>query len=362
VGQQLKVIQVGAGSFGKSWAGIVAAAPGIDLVAIAEPMDAARERVRTDLDGWNGALFPSLTEALAEVECDAVVVITPPETHHAIVAEALQAGKHVLVEKPLATTTGAAADLVAIADAAGRTLMVSQNYRFRRYARTIQKMIAEDQLGDLISIRIKFQRDTRTLFGEGNFRYTMRHPLVLDMSIHHMDLLRAFTGQDVARIDARSWRIPASNYRHDPAVLALIELESGVPIVYEGSWASFGPETSWNGDWEIIGEQARLTWSGGAYEGIPVDLVLTRWGEEPVIIEPVELDPVDRAGSLDHFRQSVLTGTEPETNARDNIRSLGAVLAIVESIEQGKAVELAVSFAGETLHQADTLTAAPAQE
>jgi len=341
VDQRLRVIQVGAGLFGMSWAGIVNAAPGIELVAIAEPFETARERVRAELNGWTGSLFPSLTEALESVACDAVVVITPPDTHHAVVTEALRAGKHVLVEKPLATTIEEAAELIATADAAGKILMVSQNYRFRRYARTIQKLIAEGQLGDLISVRIHFERDTRTLFGEGNFRYAMRHPLALDMSIHHMDLLRAFTGQDARRIDARSWRVPASNYAHDPAVLALIELESGAPVVYEGSWASFGPETSWNGDWEFIGDSGRLTWSGGAYEGIPVDLTLTRWGEEPMPIEPIQLDPVDRAGALDHFRQSVLSGTEPETNARDNIRSLAAVLGIVESIERREAVDVA---------------------
>jgi predicted dehydrogenase len=344
VGQQLRVIQVGAGSFGKSWAGIVDAAPGIDLVAISDPMDAARERVRADLNGWDGRLFASLNDALAEVESDAVLVFTPPDSHHGLVTEALQAGKHVLVEKPLATTIKDAEDLIDIADAAGKTLMVSQNYRFRPYARTIQKLIAEGRLGDLISVRIRFERDTRTLFGQENFRYTMRHPVVLDMSIHHMDMLRLFTGQDVARIDARSWRVPSSNYLNDPAVLALIELDSGIPIAYEGSWASFGPETSWNGNWEFIGEAGLLTWSGGAYEGVPVDLTLTRWGEEPVAVEPVELDTVDRAGSLEHFRQSVLEGIEPETSARDNIRSLAAVLGIAESIERREAVELASLF------------------
>jgi predicted dehydrogenase len=304
--------------------------------------------VRAELNGWTGSLFPSLTEALGSVACDTVLVITPPDTHHAVVTEALLAGKHVLVEKPLATTIGEAAELIATAEAADRILMVSQNYRFRRYARTIQSLIAEGQLGDLISVRINFQRDTRTIFGEGNFRYSMRHPLVLDMSIHHMDLLRAFTGQDARRIDARSWPVPASNYLHDPAVLALIELESGVPVVYEGSWASFGPETSWNGDWEIIGEQARLTWTGGAYEGIPVELTLTNWGEEPLPIEPIELDRIDRAGALDHFRQSVLSGTEPETNARDNVRSLLAVLGIVESIERKEAVDVASNVGART--------------
>lgn len=340
MGQELKVIQVGAGSFGKSWAGIVNAAPGIELVAIAEPFEAARDQVRKDLDGWTGSLHSSLDDALAKVESDAVLVITPPDTHHEIVTRALQAGKHVLVEKPLATTIEDATDLIAAGDVAGRTLMVSQNYRYRRPSRTVQKVVAEGQLGDLVNLHIKFQRDTRTLFGEGNFRYSMRHPLVLDMTIHHFDLLRAITSQDATRIDARSWRIPDSAYQHDPAVAALIELESGVPVLYEGNWAAHGPDTSWNGDWEIIGEKGRLTWTGGASEGAPISLTLTRWGESPAEVDPIDVDPLDRAGSLDAFRSALLKDYEPETSARDNIRSLAIVLGCVDSIERGEAVDI----------------------
>jgi predicted dehydrogenase len=340
VGQELKVIQVGAGSFGKSWAKIVNTAPGIQLVAIAEPYEAARELVRADLDGWTGSLHPSLDDALAKVESDAVLVITPPDTHHDIVTRTLRAGKHVLVEKPLATTIEEATDLVATADAAGRTLMVSQNYRYRRPTRTAQSVISDGLLGDLISIRINFQRDTRTLFGEGNFRYAMRHPLVLDMSIHHFDLIRAITGQDVRRVDARSWRIPDSPYQHDPAVAALVELESGAPVLYEGNWATHIAQTSWNGDWEIIGTKGRLTLTGGVASGFEGDLALTKWGLAPELVDQLDVPFVDRAGTLDAFREALSSGTQPETVAYDNIRSLAAVLGCVESIERGEAVEV----------------------
>jgi predicted dehydrogenase len=330
---------VGAGSWGRSWAGVVTAAAGFELVAIAEPFEAARERVKAELDGWSGPVVPSLDEALAQADADAVLVITPPDSHHAVVTSALRAGKHVLVEKPLATTIDEAEDLVVTADKAGRTLMVSQNYRFRRPTRTAQKLIAGGVLGDLISLKIYFQRDTRFLF-EGDFRYVMRHPLILDMSIHHFDMIRAVTGQDVRRIDARSWRIPDSKYVHDPAAAALIELESGVPIVYEGSWGTYVDETSWNGDWDILGTKGSLTWTGGAADGIPTELKLTRWGKPPQLVDQVEVDFVDRAGTLEAFREAVQSGTEPETSARDNIRSLAIVLGCVESIERGEPVDV----------------------
>ena len=53
-------------------------------------------------------------------------------------------------------------------------------------------------LGDLAAVRVRCLRDTRDLWPPDNFRYEMRHPFVLDMSIHHADLLRAITGQEVA--------------------------------------------------------------------------------------------------------------------------------------------------------------------
>ena len=61
---------------------------------------------------------------------------------------------------------------------------------------------------------------------------------------------------------ARSWRPPDRPLVHHPAVAAILDLDGGVPVVYEGDWAIHGPETSWNGAWEIIGEKGRLLWRG----------------------------------------------------------------------------------------------------
>ena len=77
---------------------------------------------------------------------------------------ALEAGKHVLCEKPLATTLQDAFDLVETADKAERVLVVSQNYRYNAPFRAVQRLVMEGELGKLASIRISCRRDTRTLF------------------------------------------------------------------------------------------------------------------------------------------------------------------------------------------------------
>jgi predicted dehydrogenase len=163
----------------------------------------------------------------------------------------------------------------------------------------------------------------------------MRHPFVLDMSIHHADLLRAITAQEVVAIYARGWRVPDSPYRHDPAVAAVMTLSGGATVLYEGDWATRAPETSWNGDWEPIGEHGRLTWTGIAADAMASTLLLQLRGEEPRELPVPELELTDRAASLAAFREAVTTGREPATSARDNIHSLAIVLGCVASIESG---------------------------
>ena len=284
--------------------------------------------------------YGRLEEALAAVDCDAVLVASPPGTHHAVAKDALAAGKHVLCEKPLATNLEDAFDLVGVAERAQRILMVSQNYRYNAPFRAMQRLVMQGELGDLASIRISFRHDTRSLFAPEDFRYSMRHPYVLDMSIHHFDLLRAATGRDVRSVYARGWRVPDSPFVHQPAVAALLDLEGGVPVIYEGDWATHEPETSWNGDWQIIGEAGRLLWSGSLDDRGTGEVLFERWGRGSHPVEQHDLEFVEREATLQALRAAIEGGEPPETVGADNVKSLAAMLGCVKSIESGDPVDV----------------------
>ena len=317
----------------------MAGAPGVELVATVDPDPEARRYVETTPG------YGVLEEALASVDCDAVLVASPPGTHYVVAKAALEAGKHVLCEKPLATNLQDAFDLVETADRAERVLMVSQNYRYNAPFRAVQQLLMEDELGELASIEISCRRDTRMLFAPDDFRYSMRHPYVLDMSIHHFDLIRAATGREVSSVYAHSWRVPDSPFVHHPAVAAILDLEAGVPVVYQGDWATHEPETSWNGEWEIVGEAGRILWSGSEEDRGIGEVVLERWGKEPRLIEQRDLEFVERGATLQALRAALEDGEPPETVAADNVKSLAAMLGCVSSIESGEPVDLAALLA-----------------
>jgi predicted dehydrogenase len=317
----------------------VAGAPGVELTAVVDPDPEARRYVQATPG------YGVLEEALESIACDAVLVASPPGTHHVVAKAALEAGKHVLCEKPLATTLKDAFDLVETADRAERVLMVSQNYRYNAPFRAVQRLVMEGELGELASIRISCWRDTRTLFAPDDFRYSMRHPYVLDMSIHHFDLIRAATGRDVRSVYARSWRAPDSPFVHDPAVAAVLDLDDGVPVIYQGDWATHEPETSWNGDWEIVGEVGRILWSGSKEDRGTGEVVFEPRGHEPRLVEQRDLEFVEREATLQALSAAIKSSEPPETVAADNVKSLAAMLGCVRSIESGNAVDVAALLA-----------------
>ena len=122
---RLRCAVVGAGYLGRFHAQKYAALANCELVGIADPSAEARERLRAEL-GVPG--FADHRELLGRV--DAVSIATPTALHHAVARDFLQAGVHVLVEKPITATAEEARELIAIAAAQGRVLQVGHLERF----------------------------------------------------------------------------------------------------------------------------------------------------------------------------------------------------------------------------------------
>ncbi len=176
----------------------------------------------------------------------------------------------------------------------------------------------------------------------GGFRERMRHVLLLDMAIHTFDAARFITGADPQAVYCKEWNPAGSWYDHDASAVAVFELSRGIVYTYTGSWCAEGLNTTWEGDWRVIGRRGSVRWDGA--DGFRAEVVAGRAGLRS-IYEEVALPPAldgDKAGGhagvIREFVECVRTGATPETAGADNIKSLAMVFGAVASAERGERV------------------------
>lgn len=336
----LRVVLVGAGEWGATWAKEIRAAPGYELTAIAELDVELGRRAAAGVGLQPSRVFESVKAAARASTLDAAVIAVPPSAHCAVALEALEAGLHCLIEKPLAPTLGECREIVSCGQAAGRVVMVSQNYRFRAGSRTVRRLLSEGAIGRVGAVGICFMRS----FAPTGYRLHMDEPLLFDMAVHHFDQLRTVVGLEPTRVWAHTANPPWSPFDGNAEGFVRLETDEGVSISYLGSWASRGRQTGWGGCWEIQGDSGALRWEDDRivlYPGEPGSSP-SRLGRALRAFGPggLKLDQgaaLDRAGVLHEFRSAIRDGREPEASARDNVRTIALVAAAVESARSGVA-------------------------
>jgi predicted dehydrogenase len=147
---KLRVAVIGAGYWGPNLARNFSSSADWTLVAICD-LDGARAEALAAKVG-HVDVHTDLDELLARDDVDAVAIATPARTHHAVVLAALRAGKHVVVEKPLADTRERAIEMIAEADNRGLVLMADHTYCYTPAVLKIRELIAEGSLGDILFI------------------------------------------------------------------------------------------------------------------------------------------------------------------------------------------------------------------
>src|SRR5690348_16165961 len=143
----VRVGLIGYGYWGSKHVGVLAGLPGVEVTVIENREERLREATRS---------FPMVRPAscLQEVQdqLDAVVVATPPRSHGAIALQALRAGLHTMVEKPLATSVEDAEALVRAAESAGATLMVGHTFEYNAAVWKLKEIIASGELGRILYV------------------------------------------------------------------------------------------------------------------------------------------------------------------------------------------------------------------
>ena len=180
----MRAAVIGVGYLGRFHAQKYASLPGVELVGIADPAAAARDAVSAELGVPGHADY---RELLGRV--DAVSIVTPTPEHHPVAKAFLEAGAHVLVEKPMTTTVGEGLDLIETARRARRVLQVGHLERFNAAVQAVQPMLTVPRFIESARLAPFKLRGTDV-------------DVVLDLMIHDIDLILSIVRSPVVAVDA----------------------------------------------------------------------------------------------------------------------------------------------------------------
>ena len=162
--------------------------------------------------------------ALADPRIEAVAIATPPHTHYDLVRRALEAGKHVLVEKPLARTADEAAKLVALADELGLVMMPGHTFVYSPSVNKVRDLIQTDELGE-----IYFVTSSRM-----NLGLYQQDGVILDLAPHDLSILLHWLGKPLVEVSATGRSVFQEGV-HETAFLTL-RFEGGTQANVQLSW------------------------------------------------------------------------------------------------------------------------------
>ena len=218
----LRVAVVGCGYWGSKHVRVLQSTEGVDQVVL---VDAHETRLQSLVRSYpNAPAFTSLEQALPHV--DAIVVATPPTSHVPIALRAIAAGKHVLVEKPLAPTAAEARQLISAAADAGVLLMTGHTFEYNPAVWKLRELVQSGVLGDVYYID-----SARLNLG----LYQTDVNVILDLAPHDVSIINYVLGEQPVAVQA--W---ASRHAHprfeDVAYLRLIYADERLSADIHVSW------------------------------------------------------------------------------------------------------------------------------
>ena len=313
----VKILQIGAGIRGRHWVQLVKGYPDATCVALVEP-DATNLAAARGMAGEGCTFHADLDDALAKRPADAALIVSPDRLHREHAIRCLEAGMHVLVEKPLAPSLEDALAIVDKARQVGKQVIVAEQYRFWPAERTVRKLLDDGAIGKVDHCTV-IDRRRQPASGEGPWMAELDYPHLQDIAVHHFDSFRMWFGRPDS-IFAKAWRTPwASDYRGRCNTEAIIGF-GDVHLQYLGTMRShrFAFSMFVEGEKGAIWTNRKYVFlrKGGARFFMPVRNVAVPKGDDA---------PYPNGGTtsiLNSLRDAVQKGAVAETAAADNVWSI----------------------------------------
>ena len=297
---------------------------------------------------YGGKAYDTAEELLADPEIDVVSVCAANNAHAELTIKALKAGKHVLCEKPMAISLADCEEMVNVAKEEGRLLMIGQNQRLTKAHQLAKKMIADGEIGRVITFRTAFGHggpETWSITPGKNTWFFDKTKAAMgamaDLGIHKTDLIQFLLGEKVVRTTAKLTTLDKRGADGnligvDDNAICIYEMAGGAVGTMTASWTYYAAEDN---STVIYGTEGEMR----IYDDPAHSIVLKKKGQEPQYFDVEQIQTNDnqtKSGIIDAWVDCVVNNREPEISGESVLSAMRAVFASMESSETGKAVDI----------------------
>lgn len=328
----------------------------LELVATCDPVieraEAKKNGYVKALPGTQVKVYADYKAMLAECHPDIVTIATESGKHKTIAVDCLNAGCHVICEKPMALSTDDAQAMIDAAKKNGKKLAVCFQNRFNAPVQHTREALEKGRFGKLFHgmVQIRWNRN-EAYYAEAPWRGTWEQDggTLMNQCTHGIDLLQWMMGEDAVRVQAQTRRFQRPIEAEDFGC-AIVEFQSGAVGIIEGS-ADIYPKNL-NETLSLFGEKGSVVIGGLAVN----KLETWRFSDaeavgdtEDVVLDPEAKDPPTVYGFghtalFSDVIDAIEEGREPLVSGEKGKKALEIILAIYESQKTGKAVTLPNHF------------------
>ncbi len=338
-------VLIGCGFFARNHMRAWAGTPGVEIVAVCDRDPARVAAYRQEFGVGQG--FTDAQEMLAALRPDFADVATTVETHRPLVELCLAHGATTICQKPFAATYADGLAMVQAAAAAGRPLLVHENFRWQLPFRRLQAGLAAGEIGRPRFLRLSF-RHGYDIYANQPYLAEVADLALMDVGLHLFDLARVLMG-DVARIACATQRLNPKLRGEDSFVALLTHPDGGVTSVECSFDSRFAEE-------RFPQTLAQIEGEAGVFELLPgyrlrrhgragvteesVDPPVPSWGERPwhIIQESV-------AAFTAHAAEVMEGRAAPQPSGAHNLGTLALTLAAYRAAARGETVDMAAFVA-----------------
>jgi len=324
MGEKVNLAVIGAGYWGRKlireYIALSKKRSDLSLKAI---VDKAKERlykISVELGIPAEKLYINYDDILKNPKINAVHIATPNETHYKIAMEALERGKHVLLEKPMALTSREAYKLAQTSESKGLVLLVGHIYRFNNAVTKVKEIVEEGKLGEPYYMKLYWT----TLMN----KLPQNRDILFDLAPHPIDIVNYVLEEWPTKVYTQARSYIRGKKRLEEAAFSLGELPEGQTILIVLSWIQPGPKKR---EFILVGSKATVYVDA-------LNQKITLYDNNRTL-KQIHVQANNTIESMiSHFIDRIINGNPPRSSALIGARTVSIIEAMQRSLNLGKPV------------------------